>query len=493
MNLKTFLQGFGAAITVLILRVWPHLSSYHPIIYHSFLPTRSVIWGVVLDLGVFTLLAALLFRYLQKNETGLRTALWAFVAAELASASVTALWVLRRAPILHLTPDRVYLVVLLAALILRWLRPLAYRRAVHVLGILVALAGFSMVWMLPELFYQGMRAQRVDAAVPVVHPALVSAQSAPGAEGGRIVWLLFDELSYDQTFDHRFPGLAMPAFDKFKSESVVFSDLKPAGYYTDRVIPSFFLGTTVNNIRSTLDGEPEVKLAGSRRWQSFDAGKTLFADAQRLGWTTGVVGWYNPYCRILAGTLNYCYWRMGDGQSDGALPDHSVWQNAMAPLVELSRGWRHQPGFAQQRHLQDIAAITPQAEALIRDQSIKFVFIHLPVPHPPGAYIDNLALADKSLGELLATLAQTATAEQATVIVCSDHSWRVPMWRSTPVWTKQDEAASHGIFDPRPVLMIHFPNQQTEQDVRKPYDELRLHEIIETLLRGQQPNFETLP
>ena len=57
------------------------------------------------------------------------------------------------------------------------------------------------------------------------------------------MWLLFDELSYDQTFEHRFPGLAMPAFDKFKSESVVFSDLKPAGYYTDRVIPALFLGT----------------------------------------------------------------------------------------------------------------------------------------------------------------------------------------------------------------------------------------------------------
>ena len=204
----------------------------------------------------------------------------------------------------------------------------------RVLGALIVLAGCSMVWMIPELFYQGLRAQRVDAPVPVMHPALVSDRRAPAAEGGRIVWLLFDELSYDQTFDHRFPGLAMPAFDKFRSESVVFSDLKPAGYYTDRVIPSFFLGTPVDNIRSTLDGEPQVKLAGSRRWQAFDAHATLFSDAQRLGWTTGVVGWYNPYCRILAGTLNYCFWRMGDGQSDGALPDHSVWQNAMAPLVE---------------------------------------------------------------------------------------------------------------------------------------------------------------
>jgi hypothetical protein len=492
MNLKTFVQGFGAAITVLILRVWPHLSSYHPVIYHSFLPMHSVIWGVLLDLGVVTLLAALLFRYLEKKETGLRTALWAFVAAELASASVTALGVIRRAPIPHLNPDNVFIVILLAALVLRWLRPVDYRRAVHVFGALIVLAGCSMVWMIPELFYQGLRAQRVDAPVPVTHPALVSDRRVPGAEGGRIVWLLFDELSYDQTFDHRFSGLAMPAFDQFRSESVVFSDLKPAGYYTDRVIPSFFLGKPVDNIRSTLDGEPQVKLAGSRRWQPFDAHATLFSDAQRLGWTTGVVGWYNPYCRILAGTLNYCFWRMGDGQSDGALPDHSVWQNAMAPLVELGRNWNHEAGFAQQRHMQDHAAIMPQAEALIRDQSIKFVFIHLPQPHPPGVYIDNLALADKSLGELLKTLAGTAMAAKATVIVCSDHSWRVPMWRSTPIWTKQDEAASHGRFDPRPVLMIHFPGQQTEQDVVRPYDEIRIHEMIETLLRGQQPHFEPL-
>jgi hypothetical protein len=364
------------------------------------------------------------------------------------------------------------------------------------------LAGCSVVWMIPELFYQGLRAQRVDVPVPVIHPALVSDRRPP-AEGGRIVWLLFDELSYDQTFEHRFSGLAMPAFDRLRSESVVFSDLKPAGYYTDRVIPSFFLGTPVGNIRSTLDGEPQVKLAGSKRWQDFDAHATLFFDAQRLGWTTGVVGWYNPYCRILAGTLNYCFWRMGDGQSDGALPDQSVWQNALAPLAESGRRWNHEPIFAQQRHVQDHAAIVPQAEALLRDQSINFVFIHLPVPHPPGAYdrthrgrtgsyIDNLALADKSLEELLTTLAGTATGEKATVIVCSDHSWRVPMWRSTPLWTKEDEAASQGRFDPRPVLMIRFPGQQTEQDVTRPFEEIRIHEMIETLLRGQRPHFESL-
>ena len=501
MNLKNVVQGFGAAILVLILRVWPLLSSYHPVIYHSFLPMCSVIWGILIDLGVFSVLAALLFRYLERSETGLRTAVWAFVAAVLGSSLLTAFAAMRRAPVPHLSPNTVFIVTLLAALLLRWLRPLDYRRAVHGLRALLVLAGCCMVWMVPELFYQGLRAQPADAPVPVTHPSLVSAPRGSPGDGRRIVWLLFDELSYDQTFEHRFSGLAMPAFDKFKSESVVFSDLKPAGYYTDRVIPALFLGTAVDNIRSGLDGEPLVKVAGNQRWQAFHAHATLFSDAQRLGWTTGVVGWYNPYCRILAGTLNYCFWRMGDGQSDGALPDHSAWQNAVAPLLEMVRGLKHEPGFAQEKHAQDQAAILPEAEALIRDQSIGFVFIHLPVPHPPGvydrthqratgSYIDSLALADSSLGKLMATLRATALATNTTVIVCSDHSWRVPMWRSTSFWTKEDETASRGRFDPRPVLMIHSPGQQTERDVTAPFEEIRIHEMIEGMLRGHDPAFE---
>jgi hypothetical protein len=500
MNVKSIVQGFGAAILVLVLRVWPHLSNYHPAIYHSFLPMRSVIWGILIDLGIFTLLAALLFHYLANSETGLRTAIWAFVAAGLVSPLLSALTALRRAPIPYLNPNVVSVVILLAALLLRWLRPLDYRRAVGGFGILLVLGGCSMLWMVPELLYQGLFAQGTDAAVPETRPALVSV--GKNSTGGRIVWLLFDELSYDQTFEHRFPGLDMPAFDRFKSESVVFTNLKPAGYYTERAIPAFFLGKTVDNIRSKLNGEPLVKLDGSGRWQAFDAQATLFADAQRQGWTTGVVGWYNPYCRILAGTLNYCYWRMGDGQSDGALPDQSAWQNAAAPLVEIVRGLNHEPGLAEKKHAEDQAAIMPQAEALIRDESIRFVFIHLPVPHPPsiynrahrkatGSYIDSLALADQSLGELITTLRGTSSAAATTVIVSSDHSWRVPMWRST-YWTKEDETASHGRFDPRPVLMIHFPGQQTEREVTAPFDQIRIHEIIQTLLRGQQPGFEAL-
>ncbi len=35
-------------------------------------------------------------------------------------------------------------------------------------GSLLVLVGCSMVWMIPELFYQGLRAQRPDVPVPVI-------------------------------------------------------------------------------------------------------------------------------------------------------------------------------------------------------------------------------------------------------------------------------------------------------------------------------------
>jgi hypothetical protein len=267
------------------------------------------------------------------------------------------------------------------------------------------------------------------------------------------------------------------------------------------VVPSFLVGARVDNIRSSLDGEPVVKFPG-QPWKRFDARTALFADAQRLGWTTGLVGWYNPYCRILAGTLNYCFWQMGDGQSDGALPQYSALRNAAAPVEATLLSLQGKPGLAVEKHIEDMAALMPQAESLLRDESIGFVFIHLPVPHPPGiydrrsnritgtgSYIDNLALADKTLAQLMSTLQATKLASKTTVIVCSDHSWRVPLWRATAYWTKEDEAASLGRFDPRPVLMIHNPEQQTEQDVTSPVEAIRIHDIIGRLLRGENLTF----
>jgi len=497
MNSKTILQSYGAAIIILLLPIWPLLSSRHSLMYHSFLPIQNIVWGFLIDLAVVSGLAALLFGYLQKSETGVRKGLWVLVGAELAPALATDISAVWQKNLPHLYAELMFFGMLLAGLALLWLGPAAYHHFVRGMQVLLLLAGCGMAWMVPELLYLALRAQPHDVRVPVLSASVVHASMA--GDRKRIIWLLFDELSYNQAFDHRFPGLAMPEFDKLKSESYSFSDLQPAGYETQEVLPSFFLGYVLDDLRSDLNGHAIIKPSGQKNWQPFDAHATLFSDAQRLGWTTGVVGWYNPYCRLLAGTLDYCFWRVGNGAWSGTASDQSVLKNAMAPFAEVARRYRRQPGFPdQEKHASDLAAILLQAEALIRDENIRFVFIHLPVPHPPGVfdrrpphqrvagtYIDNLALADRVLGELMGIINQTSLAPKTTLVVASDHSWRIPRWRNAPQWSEEEETASQGRFDTRPVLMIHFPGQSDEHDITRPYDDIGLHDILEQMLQGQ--------
>jgi hypothetical protein len=504
MNVKTVVQGFGVAMLLLIARLAPLISPYHLVLYHSILPMRSVVWGVLIDVAALSLLTTLLISYLKKDDTVLRNLVWVLIAATLAHRIAATLTTSLGWNLPALTPFRAFAVTLVGSLALLWLRPTYYRTAVRGLLVALLLAGCNAVWMIPELLYQGMRAERVHALTPARDTLAVSARPLTSEPGGRIVWLLFDELSYDQTFEHRFAGLAMPSFEKFKKKSVVFSDLRPVGSSTELVIPSLFLGKPIDGIRSSLDGDPAIHLKGGDQWQAFDPQATLFADGHRLNWTTGVVGWFNPYCRILAATLDSCFWRMGDGEFEGPRSTRSSLENAVSPLLNLAWIMEGKSRFLQRIHAADLAAITPEAKALILDENIRFVFIHLPIPHPPGiydrhtealqpagSYIDNLALSDRVLGELMATLNTTTSASKTTVIVCSDHSWRVPLWRGKALWTAEEEQASHGRLDPRPMLMIHMPGQQTERDITKPFEEIRLHEIIEHLLRGEDGGLAT--
>ena len=66
----------------------------------------------------------------------------------------------------------------------------------------------------------------------------------------------------------------------------------------------------------------------------------------------------------------------------------------------------------------------------------------------------------------------------------SDHSWRTPLWSSFAGLSAEEQAASQGKFDPRPMLMIHFPQQIHEVDISQPLDQVALHRIIVSMLQG---------
>jgi membrane-anchored protein YejM (alkaline phosphatase superfamily) len=147
------------------------------------------------------------------------------------------------------------------------------------------------------------------------------------------------------------------------------------------------------------------------------------------------------------------------------------------------------------------------AAALLQDESMDFVFLHFPLPHPPGvwdrkkgdwagrgdpgyvsSYADNLVLADQELGSILAQLKLSERWPQTTVLVQGDHAWRVELWHDNPTWTAEDERNSRGgKFDDRPALMVHSPGQMEPRRVEKPTSLMAAHTMLLQAVRTGRP------
>jgi hypothetical protein len=273
------------------------------------------------------------------------------------------------------------------------------------------------------------------------------------------------------------------------------------------VVPSLFLGHEVTDIRASMRAQLFVR--EDKRWQIFNPDATIFADAQRRGWTTGVAGWYNPYCRILP-QLNSCFWTPYPPVFIGhQSAQYSVAANALAPVLapfDRMLGRQRVPSLLSiSDHLDSYKTLERPAMELIANDDIDFAFVHLPVPHPPGiydrqthtlqahgSYVDNLALTDEALGNAIASVRATRSADQTIVVISSDHSWRIPMWKGSFLWTKEDATAYRGTFDQRPVLMVHFPGEFQQASVEEPFPGLKLHALLEAMLDGSMNSTDDL-
>jgi hypothetical protein len=103
-----------------------------------------------------------------------------------------------------------------------------------------------------------------------------------------------------------------------------------------------------------------------------------------------------------------------------------------------------------------------------------------------SSYLDNLALADIMLGKFMAILKASPRWQDTTVIVEGDHSWRTELWDSLPAWTDEDDAASRGVFDTRPAVIIHQAAQTTPQTESSAWSLINVHEVVEKVLQGKK-------
>lgn len=508
MKRRSALEGVGAALLLLSFDYLPFINPQSQRLYHHGLPVTNLIGGLLIDLFVVAVVAASFLvavrllsqparRIIEAMFAGL--VLWSIVEYAIRlqtgisypSADLQRTWEWSAIPIPVLLGLLVYFLP-------RFIQP-----ALRTFRLALASLAFSALWIVPQLIHLALLR-------PPIQSAASNHLNAPvtGSSNRRIVWILFDELSYDQTFDHRDPGIELPNLDRLRGASVAFSNLEPAGYRTASIIPSLFLGQRFDKFRSTTYGGLSFWDESERRWSAYDPNATLFGLAQRSGWRSGVDGWFNPYCRILAPVINVCYSNVGRAfplENYGASEEKSMLANSVALSNQLLAVPTHYTEADADADILDYRNIMAHTQALIDDNQLRFVFFHLPTPHPPGIYdrrrhvlrpggdyLDNLVLADDTLGILMKEIEASPSASQTTVIVTSDHSWRVPMWRPGEEWTGEEERVSGGRFDNRPVLLIHFPGQKSGQDVHAALPEMLEHDMIAGMLLGQIDNSEDL-
>jgi hypothetical protein len=510
--------AFGAASLCMLPVLGALVSPTHISVYHLVGPASALFVPALFNLALLTLVLALLL-WFAKPFHRFGVFVWSaciFSMPWVLMKGTVQLYELHMSHHLSLAVFAVCMVcILLSTLLWSSARGPMYLRGVRVGTALLGLAAIFGGILTVQTCWFGWQARHLnDPATGAASAFGPSANTQAPPAHPRVLWIIFDELAHDQVYGSRFPGLALPNLDRFAAQSNVFTDVQPAYTYTEIAIPALMSDVHGNAIRASADGQHvEFRVTPLDQhpavWRAFDQHHTVFADAQSMGYRPAVVGWFNPYCRILPSVLTSCYWTNQSPLSN-LFPARNIRANLFHPLgrllADIPRFFfpRHfhntDPDEDAHLHIDDYNDIYRQADKTLADPSLDFVFLHLPIPHPngiydrrhgvlttgPSTYIDNLALVDKYLGHVRQVLEQQHAWDSTTVVIMGDHSWRTQMiWMQDSRWSGEDQRASHGQYDSRPYYAVKLPNQQTQARIEAPFAAVRTQALLDNLLRRQ--------
>jgi hypothetical protein len=513
-ELKQIARAISVALGITsIYLLWllgPLITSTHDSIYHWDGSPSQLFVAPISDFCVFWLLLALVL-FLARGR--LRIAVWCGIIGLTPWVQVKNWYYTTHAHIPH------WLSVLILGsglsvfpfLLALWRSKFEekFERVERFAATLFLFSAFSGFVILSQYGWLGWQARSLNK-----EPKHTPVHDRPAQVGRpRVIWILFDELSYLQVYERRMPGLQLPAFDALAAQATVFTHAVPAGILTEKVLPALLTGEPVDEIRPSSNGrELSIRNAHTGNWQRFDEHDTVFQDALNLNYRTAVAGWYNPYCRILPDVLDRCFWTFGYSAQNAMVPGASLRSNMARPWMRFfsyGLGVRVASLFPDsarldnddldaQRHLADYVALADAADRLLEDQSASFVLLHMPIPHPYGIYdrrtqqfsvthsdyLDNVALADSFLTHVRAKLEQSGQWDTSTVVVMADHSWRTKLeWADAPRWTEEEEAASRGgQFDERPTYVVKLPEQHTGARIDAPFSAVNTRRLLDAFL-----------
>jgi hypothetical protein len=397
----------------------------------------------------------------------------------------------------------VHLILLGYAARARWLRlQLLVRYGVAIVLWLAPfmLFTFGMVWR--EVYHalsgqgQVLAAELRSNAMP-----LGGANNGVQSETARVVLLIFDELDERVAFRERPASVMMPELDRLRNQVFVASSAYPPAPKTLQSIPALLNGRLI----AAAEAHDETTLIthqnGEERAVPWRAEASLFAETAATGLATGLVGIYHPYCQILGASIQDCRDLRDELDDHGGFGANTA--RALLLALEAVPGLFRPLARATKlrNHLIRYTFVLREGREVAADPGFDLVYIHLPVPHPPGiydrvsrrltnssrsSYLDNLALTDHAFGDLRRAMEASGVWDRSTVIITADHWWRSEYWATGADWTTEEQqVAGRHRPDQRVPFMVKFPQDDDSLVYDRPFNTVITRQVIMTILTGQ--------
>jgi hypothetical protein len=291
----------------------------------------------------------------------------------------------------------------------------------------------------------------------------------------RILWMVFDEMDERVAFAERPASIKLPELDRLRREAIFAANALPPAGATLLSMPALITGRLVSAAQPDNSNDLLLTFSGSTEKVAWSAQPNVFSHARAAGYTTALIGWYHPYCRVIGSSLTTCFSEAMN--ADSGLRESGFYGDMLAQMrhAALSIPYAQRYFEIERRdHTSEYKIILEQARAAAIDPRLDLILIHWPVPHPPGiynraknsfslaedaSYLDNLELADRTLGELRREMEQAGTWNQTNVLVTTDHWWRQNVWRPTRFWTAGDAMAASAQIDHRVPFILKLAAQ----------------------------------
>lgn len=319
----------------------------------------------------------------------------------------------------------------------------------------------------------------------------------------RIVWFIFDEFDENVAFISRPNSIALPEFDRLRNESFVAKNATSPSNETLLSLPSLFTGKKVVSAKPVSPNELSITQENSQTELKWSEQQTIFSDVYDMGLKSALVGWYHPYCRLFGSKINSCHWTQQGAKTETIGITQHIFSQQRNLITNIPFGFRLIGLPIEQikkDHIREYQEIYERALEVSANPDYDFVFVHWSIPHFPsiydrktnsltsthsGSYLDNLKLADETLGRVREAMEQNSVWDNTVLLISSDHWWRKEQQKKNVNLTEEDKALKPDIKDYRVPFILKLAGENKGASYEKSFNTVLTKELLLSILRGE--------